>query len=114
MQMQTKKAADGSKINPILDYIKESGADIVCLQEYPLNNSAIKNSLLKVYPYMRVYTVNGNSIACYSKYPVRLIEGIKIVSKSNGSAIFSVKYKDHDIPVIVNHLESNISVEETG
>ena len=72
MQMQTKKAADGSKINPILDYIKESGADIVCLQEYPLNNSTIKNSLLKVYPYMRVYTVNGNSIACYSKYTVRL------------------------------------------
>ena len=107
MQMQTQKAADGSKINPILDYIKESGADIVCLQEYPLNNSVIKNSLLKVYPYMRVYTVNGNSIACYSKYTVRLIEGINIVSKSNGSAIFSVKYKDYDIPVIVNHLESN-------
>lgn len=107
MQMQTQKSADGSKINPILDYIKESGADIVCLQEYPLHDLAIKNSLLKVYPYMRAHTVNGNSMACYSKYPVKLIEGINVVSKSNGSAVFSVKYKEYNIPVIVNHLESN-------
>lgn len=107
MQMQTRKTADGSKENPILDYVRECGADIVCLQEYPLRNTVIKNALLKVYPYMRVHTVNGNSMACFSKYPVKLIESIKIVSRSNGSAAFSVRFKDRDIPVIVNHLESN-------
>lgn len=61
----------------------------------------------KVYPYVRVHTVNGNSMACYSKYPVKLIENIDIESRNNASAAFSVKYKEHDIHVIVNHLESN-------
>ena len=46
-------------------------------------------------------------MACYSKYPVKLIENIDIESKYNGSVAFSVKYKEHDISVIVNHLESN-------
>ena len=107
MQMQRQKAADGSRINPVLDYIRESGADIVCLQEYPAHNAKIKSALQKVYPYVRVHTVNGNSMACYSKYPVKLIENIDIESRNNASAAFSVKYKEHDIPVIVNHLESN-------
>ena len=107
MQMQHQKAADGSRINPVLDYIRESGADIVCLQEYPAHNAKIKSALQKVYPYVRVHTVNGNSMACYSKYPVKLIENLDIESRNNASAAFSVKYKEHDIPVIVNHLESN-------
>lgn len=108
MQMQRKKAADGSYTNPILEYIKESGADIVCLQEYPSNNNQIKNSLLKVYPYMRMCKVsNSNAVACYSKYPVKLIGEIKVKSSFNGSAAFKVEYKGYDIPIIVNHLESN-------
>lgn len=107
MQMQRQKAADGSRVNPVLDYIRESGADIVCLQEYPAHNTKIKSALQKVYPYVRVHTVKGNPMACYSKYPVKLIENIDIESKYNGSVAFSVKYKEYDIPVIVNHLESN-------
>ena len=108
MQMQRKKADDGSYTNQILEYIKESGADIVCLQEYPPNNKQIKNSLLEVYPYMRMCKVNkGNTVACYSKFPVKLIEEIKVKSSFNGSAAFRVEYKDKDIPLIVNHLESN-------
>ena len=50
MQMQHQKAADGSRINPVLDYIRESGADIVWLQEYPAHNAKIKSALQKVYP----------------------------------------------------------------
>lgn len=108
MQMQRQKTADGNRINPILDYIMESKADIVCLQEYPYNNSKIKNALLKVYPYVRMHKVsNSNAVACYSKYPVKLIEEIKIKSKFNGSVAFRIEYKDKNIPVIVNHLESN-------
>lgn len=108
MQMQKQKNADGSSTNPILDYIKESGADIVCLQEYPSGNSMIKNSLMETYPYMRTCMLNNsNAVACYSRYPVKLIEEIKVESKYNGSAAFKVEYKGKDIPVIVNHLESN-------
>lgn len=108
MYMQKQKSADGSYTNPILEYIKESKADIVCLQEYPFDDTKIKNSLLKVYPYMRMCNVsNRNAVACYSKYPVRLIEEIKVKSSFNGSAAFRIEYKGRNIPVIVNHLESN-------
>lgn len=108
MQMQRQKTADGESVNPILDYIKESDADIVCLQEFPFNDSKIKNSILKIYPYMRMCKFNNiNAVACFSKYPVKLIEEIKVNSKYNGSAAFRVEYKDKNIPVIVNHLESN-------
>lgn len=108
MQMQRKKVADGSRVNPILDYIKDSRADIVCLQEYPFNNIKIKNSLMEIYPYMRMCKVsNSNVVVCYSKYPVKFIEEIKVESKFNGSAAFKVQYKDKEIPLIINHLESN-------
>lgn len=108
MQMLNIKAEDRKSDKSIVDYIKESGADIVCLQEYPYNNSELKNSLMKVYPYMRACRFNSsNAVACFSKYPVRFIEELKIKSNFNGSAVFSVKYKDNNIPVIVNHLESN-------
>lgn len=105
MQMQSKK---GSDVNPIVEYIKESDADIVCMQEYPFHNSNIKKEIQRTYPYVKTCKVNnGNTVACFSKYPVSFIEEIKVKSMYNGSAVFKVKYKGKDIPVIVNNLESN-------
>lgn len=108
MLMKSQKTADGNYENPILDYIKECDADIVCLQEFPFNDSKIKDSILCIYPYMRICEFNHlNAVACLSKYPVRFVEAIKMDSRYNGSAVFSVEYKGKNIPVIVNHLESN-------
>ena len=67
--------------NPILNYLKESGADILCLQEYQtiespryLRQKDVENAL-KDYPYHRIHTVgkgknHSNRIACYSKFPI--------------------------------------------
>ena len=105
MQMYQKNE-DEDKTS--LAYIKNSGADIVCLQEFPYRNDKILKSLKQVYPYIKSYNFNSvNAVACLSKYPVAFVKNIKIDSKYNGSAVFSVKYNDVDIPVIVNHLESN-------
>lgn len=104
MQMQQE---EGGK-NPIVEYINSSDADIVCLQEFPYKDKKVRRLLQKQYPYMRVCAFNGvNSVACLSKYPVSLIREIKLKSAFNGSALFKVKYKKFEIPVIVNHLESN-------
>ena len=49
--------------NPILTYLKESGADILCLQEYSTVQSSKHLSQkdvereLKAYPYHRINTV---------------------------------------------------------
>ena len=67
--------------NPILTYLKESGADILCLQEYSTVQSSKHLSQkdvereLKAYPYHRINTVGSgkghtNKIACYSKFPI--------------------------------------------
>lgn len=93
---------------PVIEYIKNSKADIVCLQEFPYRNQKIKKQLQKYYPYIRTCNFNSaNAVACLSKYPVRFIEEIKLGSAYNGSALFKVKYKNTDIPLIINHLESN-------
>lgn len=42
--MKTETDENGSKTNPVLNYLKGCGADIVCLQEYPVNDKRyIKN-----------------------------------------------------------------------
>ena len=63
--------------NPILTYLKESNADILCLQEYAsdeshrhLTQKDIEREL-KDYPYHRINVVGSgsgysNKIACYS------------------------------------------------
>ena len=65
--------------NPILTYLKESGADILCLQEYSTVQSSKHLSQkdvereLKAYPYHRINTVGSgkghtNKMACYSRF----------------------------------------------
>ena len=67
--------------NPILTYLKSSGADIRSLQEYATGGSSHHlsqkdvNLELKAYPYHRIHTVgrgkgHTNRIACYSKFPI--------------------------------------------
>ena len=68
--------------NPIIQYIANSGADIVCLQEYAVGKT--KDALtprklaaaLPMYPYRAVIPVGASGqltygIALYSKYPIK-------------------------------------------
>lgn len=93
----------------VSDYIINSGADIVCLQEFPVADKKFRNKLQKTYPYIKTYNFSGiNAAACLSKYPILSVNGIKVKSANNGSAVFKIKYNDKTtIPLIINHLESN-------
>ncbi|MDR1644887.1 MAG: endonuclease/exonuclease/phosphatase family protein [Tannerellaceae bacterium] len=100
--------------NRILQYIADSGADIVCLQEYFVSRSG--NHLtaqeaataLKAYPYVSVIKLKnfGWGLAVYSKYPITGSRRIEYDSESNGSSIHQIKINGKTLTLINNHLES--------
>lgn len=111
-----------NKKNPILSYIKDSDADIVCLQEYlmiadkkMLNKRNIEKEL-KAYPYksyVRLKSIYNSDkflygLACFSKYPILKTTQVPIKSRDNaGSVVYNIKVGDKIISVFNNHLESN-------
>lgn len=99
--------------NRIVQYIADSKADIVCLQEYNLSPSDLyltsKKLLaaLSMYPYHKVVDLpSGSAVAVFSKYPITSSRRIKYESVANGSAIFSIDIKGKKLTLINNHLES--------
>lgn len=103
--------------NPIVRYIANSGADIVCLQEYAVGNSKkflttrkLKDAL-PMYPYYSVIPIGHSGalkfgIAVFSKYPVSNSRKIVYNSKFNGSSIHELDIKGKKLTLINNHLES--------
>lgn len=109
--------------NPIVNYIKNSGADIVCLQEYGVaqNRKYLTQDnmdrALKAYPYKSIERVGGkgssNYVACYSKYPILSARTLEYESRMNGSVLYEIQVGNDVLTVINNHLESNkISPED--
>ena len=101
---------------PILTYLQESGADILCLQEYHTYGSGKYvtqkdvDKALKDYPYKHIGTVGKyrtNQMACYSKYPILSARPLDYPSKSNGSMVYELLYGNDTLMLINNHLESN-------
>ena len=98
----------GKTVNQTLEYIMNSGADIVCVQEFPTENKENLRKLKTVYPYIRSSnTFWSLGVACLSKKPILSADKIEMSSHGNGSTVFRIKDGDEIIPVIVNHLESN-------
>ncbi len=103
--------------NPILNYIKNSDADIVCLQEYNVATNPkylTEKKILKAmsdYPYHDVVKVgnksSGNNMALFSKYPILSARKIDYPTQYNGSAIYEIVVGKDTVTLINNHLESN-------
>lgn len=108
MGMPSEKNDKGITTTPAVEYIKKSGADIVCLQEFPAEHNAIIKQLKHTYPFNKVVTFHSSlKVACFSKTPILSGESIDLISPGNGSALFYVKVDGKKVPVIINHLESN-------
>lgn len=111
------KKTDGG--NPILNYIRESEADIICLQEFMPNNNkkrltqAEVDRALAAYPYKQFNRVGNrqkggsNGMVCYSKYPILSSRRVEYDSNHNGSVVYEIKVGNDTITLINNHLESN-------
>lgn len=102
--------------NPILEYLRNSNADIICLQEYLLNNKLTKKDVdyaLRDYPYKHYYKLNGfNGLGCYSRYPILSVSPVEYVSRNNGSVAYLIKVKGDTLLVVNNHMESNKLTEK--
>ncbi|MDR2470400.1 MAG: endonuclease/exonuclease/phosphatase family protein [Tannerella sp.] len=105
------------KPNPIIRYIQDSGADIVCMQEYMssasdkyLSHQSIARAL-NVYPYnyylplidYRNYSVG---LAVYSKFPIVRSWKVRYDSAFNGSTVHEINVKGKKLTIVNNHLES--------
>lgn len=99
------------KPNPIVDYLAQQDADILCLQESQMATTDgqryLDSVMSKHYLYADTVQKNrGDVIALYSKYPILRHEQIRYESRGNVSAAFHVKLGNDTVIVINNHLES--------
>lgn len=105
--------------NEVLRYVKESGADVVCLQEYEVRKNAsyltfqeAKNYLSALYPYtyydFSTYDAKRQyGLAVYSRYPLENKQTIRYKSLANISNRCDVIIGSDTIRLFTNHLESN-------
>lgn len=97
--------------NPVLNYLAQSNADIICLQEFTVSGKIKQKEvdrILSSYPYHKQVQIEGGSgLACYSRYPILSGKRIDYPSKYNGSALFRLKVGEDTLVLINNHLESN-------
>lgn len=101
--------------NPIIEYLQNCDADVICLQEfimgidkYHLSKKDVDKAL-KSYPYKVITEVGNteNALACYSRYPILSSKHLEYESKYNGTAIYKLIIKGDTVTLINNHLESN-------
>lgn len=108
---------------PIFEYIANSNADIICMQEVVINNIPYDttgvisiteiDNILSDYPYRSIVRfgkaegIYSFGVACYSKFPIRKTEEIEIDSEFNGVAIYNLDIKGRKVNLINVHLESN-------
>ncbi|MCF0208592.1 MAG: endonuclease/exonuclease/phosphatase family protein [Bacteroidaceae bacterium] len=98
---------DSLNIALLIDYLKKSDADIICLQEaYEYLDVTAK--FKKEFKYVKAFDIPVTSAAvmCISKYPIEKVESLDYESKGNLSACYYVRYKGELLRVVNNHFES--------
>jgi endonuclease/exonuclease/phosphatase family metal-dependent hydrolase len=96
--------------NPVLEYLSNCGADIICLQEATFGRritEKVVNRALSDYPYHHVQHIQGTGLAIYSRYPIVSAHKVNYASQGNGSMVYRVKTPWDTLTVVNNHLESN-------
>lgn len=102
--------------NPVLQYIKASEADIVCLQEallaesprYGVTFKQISQYLGEDYPYMhKGYVQTGGSmLILLSRFPINDYKRLPLTSSANGGMMYKVQMPDGETTIFNLHLES--------
>lgn len=101
---------DNSANNPVLEYIADSGADIVCIQES--DNKVLKRlnsnrNFLPEYPYKN-FSSEIIGLACFSKFPIIEYKKIKFEkSTGNSCGYYRILIKGDTLAVYNCHLQSN-------
>lgn len=93
--------------NPIIKYLLESGADVICLQEAMKSvvDQAL-DSISAIYPYHHCELETDNYISCFSKFPIVSVTKINYPTTTNHSYAYEMRVGEDTLLVINNHLES--------
>ncbi len=102
--------------HPILKYIKDTDADLVCLQEVLINKEN-KNKFLdrKIKDYLLKYSfysvalaqhTKGSGLVLLSKYPIEKQRVLRLPSLYNGGIVYSLGIKGKEVLLYNLHLES--------
>lgn len=111
MAFDANRAHKKKDPNPVLEYLKNSNADIICLQEFVVGGRLQKKDVdnaLKDYPFKHYYKISGsNGLGCYSRFPILSVRPVKYGDSNNGSVVYKMAVNGDTLLVINNHLESN-------
>ncbi len=102
---------DQSRGNPIIRYIADQKADIVCLQEAscsPKTQADLDKIIGGIYEYSDTSCIREgeNTLAIYSRFPIVHKEKILYKSVGNHSAAFTLNIHGENVVVVNNHLET--------
>lgn len=111
------KDHSSNKPNEVLQYIINSDADIVCLQEYMVGKSDDFLTQRKICEALNMYSYHYNlplvnynkytiGLAIFSKYPILNSWKVRYDSSFNGSSVHEIDVNGKKVMVINNHLES--------
>ena len=113
---------DEARNNPIFSYMANSGADIICMQEFAVEEKKDKDKIISLeeldgfleeYPYRTIIRLGDTinpcmyGLACYSKFPIEKVARIPIESAFNGAGMYEIKIGKKSLTIVNNHLESN-------
>jgi len=101
----------------VIDVAHDSGADIVCMQEYYFSankghtEEEIRQEMRDIYPYYNFLSYSYNKhmgIAIFSKYPIRKAERIDKQGKNYFAAMYyQIERHGQRIGIVNMHLKSN-------
>lgn len=123
MGLEKKHDEANKKINPVIQYVLSTDADIVCLQEFMVSTNEkylTEEDAMKAfskYPYHHIYFKSHEKrsllgIATFSKFPIINRQTIPYNSSANASIYSDINIHGKTIRVINNHLESNQLTEK--
>jgi len=95
--------------NPIVDYLLDQNADIICLQEGGDNYEGRVGYRMKdAYPYHDTAGIRCNEdvLVLYSRYPIIHKERIPYPSAGNHSSAFTIDMDGEEVIIIGNHFET--------
>ena len=118
MRFEKRRKHTKENPNPVIQFIADCDADIVCIQEYGFLNDDVVIEALKKTPYHFIEGLNSPhtgipaGIAVFSKFPILKAEKIPYDSKYNASFLFELDINGKRVTLINNHLESNNLTKE--
>lgn len=113
---QAEKDEDGNY--PVVDYMANSGADIICVQEGGFSKGLTARTVDEImsaagYRIRRIKDRKSEPQVVYSKLPVISVCRVPYESSTNGSVAVELLYDGDTVLVINNHFESyKLSVKD--